>query len=67
MPVTLYDPNTGSPTHDNAEIGYVTGVSGDTLTITRAQEGTNPMIVAAGWTVVAGATAYLLQLVGQVT
>jgi hypothetical protein len=34
---------------DNSEIGYLTSVDGGTLTITRAQEGSVPMQVAAGW------------------
>ncbi len=59
-PVTLFDPNTGTPNHDNAEIGYVTAVSGDTLTILRAQEGTNPMVVSVGWTIAASVTAKAL-------
>lgn len=56
MPVTLCAPNT-QPNSDNAEIGYLTAVSGDTLTITRAQEGSTAMQVQAGWQVFGSITA----------
>lgn len=48
MPVTLV-PSDAQPAHDNAEIGYVTAVEGDTLTISRGQEGTLPRLVRDGW------------------
>jgi hypothetical protein len=55
MPVTLAPPDV-QPDRDNAEIGYVTEVEGDTLTIQRAQEGTAPLPVQAGWRVYGTAT-----------
>lgn len=39
----------GPPTPLTAEIVRVTNISGDTLTITRAQEGTTAMPIAVGW------------------
>lgn len=45
MPVTLCPPNV-QPTADNSEIGYLTAVDGDQLTILRAQEDSLPMQVA---------------------
>lgn len=45
------------PTPANAEIGYITDVTGDALTITRAQEGSTARSVDAGWVVIAGPTA----------
>ncbi|WP_425005764.1 hypothetical protein [Mycolicibacterium sp. S3B2] len=56
MPVTLCPPNV-QPNHDNSEISYVTAVSGDVLTINRAQEGTTAMQVAGGWQVLGSLTA----------
>lgn len=56
MPVTLCPPNV-QPLFDNSEIGYVTAVIGDQLTINRAQEGTIAKQVAGGWSVIAGITA----------
>ncbi len=50
MPVTLCPPET-QPDRDNAEIGYLTAVAGDTLTILRGQEGTVGRAVEAGWRV----------------
>ncbi|MFB6518582.1 glycosyl hydrolase family 28-related protein [Streptomyces sp. NPDC056401] len=55
MPVTLAPPNI-VPTPDNSEIGYLTDVQGDELTITRAQEGSSAKAVAAGWVVYGAAT-----------
>jgi hypothetical protein len=60
MPVTLCPPN-AQPTADNSEIGYLTAVEGDTLTITRAQEGTLPMQVAGNWQIFGSLTAKSLQ------
>lgn len=50
MPVTLA-PAEEQPTYDNAEIGYCTAKSGDTLTILRGQEDVPTKAVAAGWRV----------------
>ncbi|MFM9793305.1 right-handed parallel beta-helix repeat-containing protein [Streptomyces turgidiscabies] len=55
MPVTLAPPNI-VPTPDNSEIGYLTDVQGDELTVTRAQEGSSAKAVAAGWVVYGAAT-----------
>lgn len=60
MPVTFCPPNV-QPTADNSEIGYLTHLDGDALTITRAQEGSLPMQVAAGWQVIGSVTAKSLQ------
>jgi hypothetical protein len=38
-----------APTDANSEIGYLTAANGDTLAITRAQEGSLPMQVAGNW------------------
>ncbi|WP_225535655.1 hypothetical protein [Tsukamurella tyrosinosolvens] len=56
MPVTLHNPQL-EISHDNAEIGYVTAVDGDTLTILRAQEGSSLQDVGPGWRVSAMPTA----------
>ena len=40
-----------SPTYANAEIVRVTNISGTTLTITRAQEGTTAKAIAPGWNI----------------
>ncbi|MCU1694122.1 MAG: hypothetical protein JWR34_185 [Mycobacterium sp.] len=56
MPVTLAPPNV-RPTHDNAEIAYVTAINGSVVTLNRAQEGTTPMQVAGGWQVIGSLTA----------
>lgn len=45
-----------TPTRDSAEIVRVTGKSGDTLTVARAQEGTLTKSIQAGWIVSAGPT-----------
>lgn len=37
-----------NPTSDNVEVVAITGISGDTLTITRAQEGTSARAITAG-------------------
>jgi hypothetical protein len=60
MPVTLCPPN-AQPKADNSEIGYVTSAVGDALTILRAQEGSLPMQVEAGWQVYGSLTAKSLQ------
>lgn len=60
MPVTICPPDV-QPTADNSEIGYLTSVNGDALTITRAQEGSLLMQVAAGWRVYGSVTAKSLQ------
>lgn len=56
QPVTMW-PDGPAPNHDSAEIGYITAVSGDTITITRAQEGTQALSVAVGWNIAATLTA----------
>lgn len=48
------------PSATTAEIARVTVRSTDTLTITRAQEGTTARTVVAGWQIVAGITAKTL-------
>ena len=48
------------PSSSNAEIFRITAVSTDTLTITRAQEGTTAQSIAVGWQVQQGVTAALL-------
>ncbi|MDV7992065.1 hypothetical protein [Rhodococcus sp. IEGM 1374] len=60
MPVTIFPDTAELPTHDNSEIGYLRAADGDQLTITRAQERSNAMQVAAGWKVMAGITAKTL-------
>lgn len=55
MNVTLCPPGS-NPTWDNAEIVRVTGITGDTLTVTRAQEGTTAKDIQAGWQIFAGPT-----------
>lgn len=40
-----------SPTYANAEIVRVTNITGTTLTITRAQEGTTAKAIAPGWNI----------------
>lgn len=64
IPVTLCPPNTQA-TFDNSEIAYVTDVDGNSLTLMRAQEGTNAMQVASGWQVIAGITAKSLTDIEQ--
>lgn len=44
------------PLLSNAEIVRVTNISSDTLTITRAQEGTTARSIAVGWQIAAGLT-----------
>lgn len=48
-------------TIDNSEIVRVTNISTDTLTIEREQEGTNAMVIAVGWKLVASITAKTLE------
>lgn len=60
MPVTLSPPDV-EPNHDNSEIGYLTGVAGEVLTITRAQEGTTAMQIAPGWVVRASITVKTIE------
>lgn len=62
--ITLWPANT-QPTTANAEIGRVTGVATDTLTITRNQEGTTAQSVATGWQVAITETALMLQNIEQ--
>lgn len=50
---TLFKPDT-VPTVSNSEIVQVTNVSGDTLTIVRAQRGTTAKDIATGWRIIAG-------------
>lgn len=45
------------PNPANAEIGYITAVTGDQLTIQRHREGTTARAITTGWTVIAGPTA----------
>jgi hypothetical protein len=47
FPATIY-PSGSVPTRSNAEIVYVTGRTGTTLTITRAQEGTSARTILVG-------------------
>lgn len=56
MPVTICPPRV-QPTRDNSEIGYLTAVAGDTLTILRAQEDSIAMQVKTGWQVIGSVTA----------
>jgi hypothetical protein len=49
-------PPSVQPLMSNAEIVRVTNISTDTLTITRAQEGTSAKSIAVGWQVAAGLT-----------
>ena len=70
MPVTLSNPHV-DVLFDNTEIGYVTAVDGDTLTVDRAQEGTAAQPITAGWKVSGSVTAKSLTdvegaLVGKV-
>ncbi len=60
MMTTHFPSNVEMPTHDNAEIGYVRAISGNDLTITRAQEGSLLKSVAAGWQIIGGVTAKTL-------
>lgn len=50
-------PASAIPTLDNAEIVRVTGLSGDTLTVTRARESTSSKPIAAGYYIAATVTA----------
>ena len=56
MPVTIV-PDQTQPDSANAEIGYVTNVSSDTLTVTRAQESTSAKNAQIGWLVLGTVTA----------
>ncbi len=55
----VWPPNV-QPSTTNAEIVRVTAISTDTLTITRAQEGTSAQSIAVGWQIQQGTTAALL-------
>lgn len=55
-PCTFFPPER-TPRKANAEIGYVTAVNGDQLTVLRAQEGSTARAITPGWTVISGATA----------
>lgn len=57
FPVTIY-PAGSDPSVTNAEVAIVTAISGDTLTIIRAQEGTSARDVQVGDRVHGGVTAY---------
>lgn len=59
MPVTIVQANT-QPDGSNAEIGYVTDVATDTLTVTRAQQSTTAQNAVAGWQVLGTITAKAL-------
>lgn len=48
------------PTKSNAEIVRITGISGDTLTIVRAQEGTTAQNITAGFQIANGVTSKTL-------
>lgn len=56
MPVTMA-PAGQEPTFDNAEIGYVTAVAGDQLTVLRGQEDSIAKPVGAGWRIFGSITA----------
>lgn len=66
MPVTLVPDNT-RPTSTNSEIGYITAVSTDTLTVTRTQQGSTNQNVQAGWLVLGSITAKALTDIETVT
>lgn len=53
----VWNASVGEPTGSTAEIVRVTNISTDTLTITRAQEGTTAKSIAVGWTISANLTA----------
>ncbi len=53
-------PSGVQPLSSNAEIVRITAVATDTLTITRAQEGTTAQSIAVGWQVLQGVTAGLM-------
>lgn len=57
--ITIW-PSNANPRSSNAEIARVTALSGDTLTITRAQEGTSARTVLVGDSVAATITAKTL-------
>lgn len=59
QPVTLA-PNGVLPTGSNAEIGYITAISGDTITLTRAQEGSTARQIEAGWVIYGSITSKTL-------
>ncbi len=48
------------PTNDNAEIVRVTNITGDVLTITRAQESTTAQPITAGYQIAASITAKMI-------
>ena len=58
-PVTLHHPAI-EPSLSTAEIGYVTDVDGDSLTVIRAQESTTAKYVTSGWRIAATITAKTL-------
>lgn len=55
MPVTLCPPGV-MPTFDNAEIGYISEVVGDRLTILRRQEDSTGKAIEPGWVIAATVT-----------
>lgn len=57
---TIWPAGTAAPTHANAEIVRVTNVTTDTLTVTRAQEGTSARTVVVGDQIAATITAKTL-------
>lgn len=59
QPVTIC-PAEVQPEYINSEIGYVTTVSGDTLTVLRAQEDSLSQPVQAGWRIFGSLTAKTL-------
>lgn len=65
-PITVY-PAGSSPSDANAEICYVTARTTDTLTITRAQEGSTARTVVVGDRVHAGVTATAWDLKPDIT
>lgn len=56
MPVTMC-PRDVKSNGSNSEIGYITAIDGDALTILRAQERSIPMQVAANWQIFGSITA----------
>jgi hypothetical protein len=55
MPATIC-PADQPPSYDNAEVVYVTAVSGDSITLRRGDQGSFRRAVAAGWLIVGSIT-----------
>ncbi|MCJ1699950.1 hypothetical protein MT356_09465 [Rathayibacter festucae] len=62
MPVTLA-PYGKDPSYDNAEIARITSVSGDSLVLERATEGSIRKIVQVGWVIAGTVTAGTLEAI----